>query len=478
MSTSPLLATSATDLAAMIRRKALSATELLEAHLAQIQRHNAALNAVVTLDETGAREQARQADLALARGEVWGPLHGVPVTIKDSFETAGIRSTCGHRRFAHHVPDRDATVVTRMKQAGAILLGKTNVPTLAIGYHTVNPVFGPSYNPWSPDRTPGGSTGGGSAAVAAGLSPLEIGTDCGGSLRIPAHFCGVYGFKPTEHRVSTAGHISGLPRSARGLRFANVAGPVARSVRDLDLALSLLEGPDGRHWDVLPAPVEASPTRPLSEVTLAWTEGFGSVRVAGEIRAAIRRLVDRLDRAGATMVERSLPHFRCRDVEWTFGVLAGFELGEALPAIPSLMSRVLTSLSAGAAYRAALERRDALIGEVEQVLSGVEAWICPVASVTAFPAARRGNMLWEAPLDVDGSRVRYLEAAGAHTILFSLSGHPAAVIPLGLDSTGLPVGVQIVGRRWGDRRLLALVERIAELVGPPPMVPQLQTSKP
>ncbi len=202
------------ELAAAIRERRISAVEVLDAHLARIARYNPALNAIVTHNEENARTRAREADAALARGEVWGPLHGVPVTIKDSFATAGLRTTSGFPPLTNHVPDSDATAVARLRAAGAIVLGKTNLPLLVHGFQSDNPIFGRTNNPWDHARTPGGSTGGGAAAIAAGLSPLELGSDYGGSVRIPAHFCGIYSLKPTNNRIPLTGHIPELPAGA------------------------------------------------------------------------------------------------------------------------------------------------------------------------------------------------------------------------------------------------------------------------
>jgi len=223
----------AAQLAGIIRSREASSAEVLEDHLRQIREHNPALNAVVTLDEERALERAREADAALAQGEIWGPLHGVPVTIKDTFETAGLRTTASFKPLADYRPQTDATVVARLRAAGAIILAKTNMPELALDIQSVSPIFGRANNPWDLGRTPGGSTGGGAAAVAAGLSPLEVGSDIGGSIRIPSHFCGLFGFKPTENRVPESGHIPGLPGEPRTVRHMGVFGPLARSVEDL-----------------------------------------------------------------------------------------------------------------------------------------------------------------------------------------------------------------------------------------------------
>src|SRR5260370_39481998 len=200
------------QLATAIRAGHVSATEVLEAHLAQIDTHNATLNAIVTMDAEGAHERAREADKALARGQVWGPLHGVPFTLKDAHAAAGIRTTSGFPPLAAHVPEADGTVAARLKAAGGILMGKTNLPVL-LGDpgQSNNPIFGRTNNPWNLERTPGGSSGGAAAAVAAGLTPFDIGTDLSGSTRIPAHFCGVVCPKPTQHPVPLGGARPGPP---------------------------------------------------------------------------------------------------------------------------------------------------------------------------------------------------------------------------------------------------------------------------
>lgn len=298
-----LVFATAHELAAGIRRRQVSATEVLEAHLARIARRNPALNAIVTLDEERARLRARDADAALARGEVWGPLHGVPITIKDSIETADLRATSGFPPLADYVPSTDAPVVARMRTAGAIILGKTNLPTLAGDAQTDNPLFGRSNNPWDVTRTPGGSTGGG---AAAGLSPLEVGSDHGGSVRSPAHFCGVYAIKPTDRRLPDTGHIPELPGAPQGVRHMVQIGPLARSVEDLALALRLIAGPDGQDWEVPPVPLEPAPERALREYRLAWTDDFGDVPVTTDTRAALTELAGELQGLG-TRIERRLP---------------------------------------------------------------------------------------------------------------------------------------------------------------------------
>jgi amidase len=233
----------ADQLARKIRAEEVSSAEVVEAYLAHIDRFNPEVNAIVTLDAKGARRRAGEADEAVKRGTLWGPLHGVPITIKDNLAVKGMRTTSGYEAYAHVIPDEDATVVARLRNAGAIILGKTNMPPLGLDDQTYNELFGTTNNPWDFTKTPGGSSGGCAAAVAAGLTPLSIGNDIGGSIRFPAHYCGVFGLKPTDHLVSKAGL---LPKSKefKSLRYLLSNGPIARSVKDLRLALSIIGGAD------------------------------------------------------------------------------------------------------------------------------------------------------------------------------------------------------------------------------------------
>ena len=262
----------ASDLARAIRHREVSSTEVVNAFLARIAARNSALNAIVTLDEAKAREKARLADEAVAKGNLWGPLHGVPVTFKDVFETAGLRTTAGHKPLAEHVPDHDATVVARMRAAGAIALGKTNTPALAMDTQCENSLFGRTNNPWDAERTPGGSSGGEAAALAAGMAPLGLGSDVGGSVRIPAHYCGVFCLKPTEGRVPQSGHVPPLPNATNWIRHFVVSGPLARSVEDLRLALRIIAGPDGNDLAVSHAPLAESLAQHLKQYRYDMTE--------------------------------------------------------------------------------------------------------------------------------------------------------------------------------------------------------------
>jgi amidase len=443
---------STTQLAAAIQAGHVSATEVLEAHLAQIERHNPALNAVVTIDAERAHERAREADEALDRGEVWGPLHGVPFTLKDAHSTAGMRTTTGFPPL-DHVPHEDSTVTARLKAAGGVLIGKTNVAgMLADPAQSNNPIFGRTNNPWNSERTPGGSSGGAAAALASGMTPFEIGTDLSGSIRIPAHFCGVFGLKPTEHRVSLDGLIPGLPPPP-SVRIMSCIGPMARTVTDLALLYSIIAGPDGRDTDVPPVPVDVVPGLALKDLRIAFVLTFPGSPVAADIRNAIEELAQQLGRLGVVVEEAALPKLDFNQELVSAGELIGMAIGAFQPEEEDKPPTTL------AQYLEALHRRDQSILAWEQFFDAWDVLLCPPSMVTAFPHCETGS-----PLQVDGQKVEYWMVS-AHSTLFNYTGHPAFVMPYKLDRDGLPIGVQLVGKRWDESRLLAIARALSEVTG-------------
>jgi amidase len=438
---------STTQLAAAIRTGEVSATEVLEAHLAQIARHNPALNAIVTMDVEQARKWAREADAALAHGEIRGPLHGVPFTLKDAHATAGMRTTTGFP-LLDHVPHEDSTVTTRLKAAGGILLGKTNVHVmLGDPAQTTNPIFGRTNNPWNVERTPGGSSGGAAAAVAAGLIPFDIGTDLSASIRIPAHFCGIYGLKPTEQRVPLTGLIPGLT-SPRSVRIMSCIGPMARTVDDLMLLYSIIAGPDGRDTEVQPVLVDRMPDLELKQLRVAFAPTFPGLPVAVEIRGAVEELAKQLEPLCAVVEEAILPQGDLAQDLMKAGALIGMITGAFQPEEqeqPTTLAR----------YLEALDRRDQSIIAWEQFFEKWDILLCPPSMMTAFPHCEPGS-----PLYVDGQQVIYWAVSG-HGTLFNYTGHPAVVVPYKMDGDDLPIGIQIVGKRWDESRLLAAAKALS-----------------
>jgi len=434
-------------LARRLRRRELSAAEALEAHLQRIDKHNPALNAVVSLDAERARERAEAADAALRRGAPLGPLHGVPMTLKDGHDVAGLRTTVGTDLF-DRVADEDGTVAARLRAAGAIIVGHTNVPPFLADYQSANPIFGRTGNPWDTDRTAGGSSGGAAAALAAGMTPLEVGSDLAGSLRLPAHFCGVYGLKTTEHRVPLTGFVrlpGGLPRS---VRILSSLGPMARDLGDLQLALGVIAGPDGRDGDVPPVPLGSRPRRPLQDLRLAVAPTLPGATVARAVRQQVERVAAQAADAGARVQER-LP-----DLDWA----ALHELyGDLMGAVTGLFdpeAELRDEQRTLAWYLDALERRDRFVAVWEDFFQDLDGLLVPPAMTTAFTHRDPG-----APIDVDGELVGY-GGHGGLLVFCNLTGQPALAVPAGLDSDGLPVGIQVVGPRWSELRLLGIAREL------------------
>lgn len=448
---SELAFNSASSLARLIRSRAVSARELLSVYAGRIERLNAPINAVVTLDLERAAGRAAEADRATASGQSWGPLHGVPVTLKDTQSTEGIRTTAGYPPLAGYVPTTDGTIAARLKGAGAILLGKTNTALLAYDQQTSNPIFGRTNNPWDLTRTSSGSSGGAAAALTAGLTALDVGSDAGGSIRVPAHCCGVYGLKPTFGLVSQHGHIPDVPGMPRLDWVLSTSGPLARSVEDVALALHVIAGPDGQDSTVPPVAVSAPGVVAPSDLKLAWVPTFPGAPVSNEIASSLKTLATRLDQAGIR-VEEIQPSISF-DEQWeVYQTLANatWRLRAKLGRIPELddgeppppMEAII----------AALDRRDRLIADWERFFSEWDALLCPPCMTVAYPHCERGS-----PILVDGKEARYDDEC-RHVYAFNVTGHPALGCPLALSGTGLPIGVQMVGARWADQKLLAIAE--------------------
>jgi amidase len=446
--------TDARELARMLRAREVSARELLAAHLDQVQRCNPEVNALVTLAAERAGREAADADERLARGEDVGPLHGLPVAHKDTHDTAGIRTTFGSPLLVDNVPDRDALVVERMRAAGAITIGKSNVPEFAAGSHTVNPVFGPTRNPYARDRSSGGSSGGAAAALACGMLPLAEGSDMDGSLRNPASFCNMVGLRPSPGRVPA------WPDPAPWSPLA-VPGPMARTVADAGLLLSVLAGPDLRAPAALDTPGAAFAGPPDGDVRglrLAWAPDLGgAVPVEPAVTAVLERAVGVFTELGCT-VEPDCPDLdgadevfrtlRAWQFELTFGALLDAHPDGLKATLRDniLVGRALTGPDVGRAHT----RHAALHHRVVAFFSTYHALLAPVSQVPPFPVG------WEYPAEVAGRPMRdYLEWM-ASAYLISTTGCPALSVPAGFTPDGLPVGLQIVGRPRDEVGLLRL----------------------
>jgi amidase len=481
-----LVFATAAELARKIRDRQVSAVEVIDAYLAQIAKHNAKLNAICTLDAENARTRAKQADEALSKGENWGTLHGVPVTIKDIFETAGLRTTAGYIPLKDYIPQQDATVVARLRSAGAIILGKTNTAELAGDFQSTNSLFSRVNNPWNLECTPGGSSGGSAAAIAAGLSSLDLGNDFAGSVRQPAHFCGVYGLKPTDRRISTAGVIPEVPGYPYCLRQMMTVGCLARSLEDIRLCFSLIAGADPRRQDVPPIPLDTPSGKSLTDLKIAWTDEWQEVPVHHEIRSALQIARQNLENAGAR-IESWLPEKFDLAMIWTlYGRMAAYVNNYAQPKDRYTIGRSLTLLFRTATqgdkklrelgnfsrflpellkpslrgYFETLTEREKVMAQIDAALEPWDVWLIPVAATPAFTH----RPAWSA-VEVNDRSYPHSVANGAYTMPFNLSGHPAVIIPIGQTQNGLPIGMQIIGKRWREIELIAIAQEIDKVVG-------------
>jgi amidase len=470
---SELAYVSAADLANKIRRREVSSGEALEYFLTRIATLDKSINSVVTIDGDRARAEAAAADEALTRGEACGPLHGVPMTIKDSFHTAGMHTTAGAPELSGFVPEEDAWPVARLREAGAIVFGKTNLPIYAGDLQSYNEVFGTTNNPYDRTRTPGGSSGGSAAALACGFTPLELGSDIGGSIRLPAHMSGVVGHKPSYGLVPAHGQIPGPPGTLTTADLA-VVGPMARTVEDLELALNVIAGPN--RWEKPAWRLELPPPRrqTLKEYRIAAWFDDPQCRVEPEVKALLENAARALTDLGAHIDREARPDFSLERVSDTFFALLQAALAGGTPRDrveeyaastgdgPLARTRRLLAMR----HRDWLshnERRLQLRKRWEAFFQKFDAILLPVMPCPAIPhdhsEPQSARLAWVAGEQRPyWSLVTWMAPAGACYL-------PATVVPVGCLSNGLPVGIQIVGPFLHDRTTLDVARHLLAVLG-------------
>lgn len=456
--TDDLIYSSAKSIAQAIRDRDVSAVEVVQAHLDRIEEVNDRLNAVVKLCADRALDEAREADDALARGESKGPLHGVPMTLKDSLDTEGVVTTGGTLGRRTFVPERDSTVAARLRAAGAILLGKSNTPEITFAGETDNLVYGRTNNPYALDRTPSGSSGGAGAIVAAGGSPFDIGSDTGGSIRGPAHFCGIAGIKPNSGRVPRTGHI--IPYAAGAEDAYTQNGPMARYVEDLVLTLPIISGPDWEDPAIVPMPLGDPNDVDLGDLRVAFYTSAPGYNVPTQetvdaVNAAVGALSDIV-----TSVEEDVPGpvSRVPELNDRIGdgdgratmlrILQRAGTTELSPFIRSIRDEAVPISTEE--FTSALEELDQYRSEMLGFMRIYDAIICPTASVPALPHGESYT---------DEHRNAYYTAA------YNLTGWPGTVVRCGSSPEGLPIGVQIIARPWREDVSLALSAVLESALG-------------
>jgi amidase len=469
---------SATELSRLLADRSLSSRELLSEFAARIEERNQDVNAVVTLDLDHAMEAAAAADAATAAGQASGPLHGLPITVKDALAVAGMRSTGGATELRDHVPTADADVVAKVRAAGAIPFGKTNVPRWSGNLQTYNDVFGTTNNPWDTSRTPGGSSGGPGVSVALGFTSFEIGTDIGGSIRVPSAYCGVVGHKPSFGLVPCGGYLDRVDYG-RTEPDVNVHGPIARSVDDLELLLDVIAGPRPDRAHAVSYRLPPARHARIDDYRIAlWSDEsqypasaatVAAVEQAGELLGDLGAHVDRdarpaLDteeafRMGMWLITSAVgPSFD----DSTFDAFKEMVAGGQLPASGSALAEGVTA-SHREWQRVDVERTK-LRERWAELFGTVDALVCPVVITPPFPHSQ-GENLFERVVEVDGVTRPYADLL-FWTMLIGSVYLPATVVPVATTDDGLPVAVQIVGPYFEDRTPLAIARALREQLGP------------
>lgn len=463
-----LIFQSATKLAELIRTKEVSPVEVIEAHIQRIEEVNPKLNAFVNMTFDTALESARLSEQRITRGENVGLMEGVPISIKDTIETAGVRTVSGTRLRETFVPEHDAPVVAKLKRAGAIMLGKTNVPELAMDYRSENPVYGRTSNPWDLERVPGGSSGGEGAAIASGCSAVGVGSDLGGSIRVPSHFCGIVGLKPTPGRIPGSGHF---PPNVGPFALGASLGPMARHVKDLALMLKVLAGFDPSDSASVPLPFRShtgdKDERGERFRRVMWYTDNGIAPVTKATKESVERAAHALAGIGYEVEERR-PAGIERAFDLWFGWLGVAGVGSLLRMFngkEELMGPLMQGLARTAEsqtmtldqYVSAWIERDMLRASVVNEMIN-----CPIilAPVVAAPAFRHDQHDFE----IEGQPVEYIKMF-SYAQAYNLLGLPAVVVPAGRSPEGLPIGVQIVGRPFEEEDVLITAALLEESLG-------------
>ncbi|MBZ2168360.1 amidase [Marinobacter sp. F4216] len=447
----------------------LTSERLTRLFLDRIQQRNPAINAVVHLDTERALKEAAEADRKRAAGEPLGPLHGLPLTLKDTWEVAGLITTAGAPALREYTPHQNADVAQRLQDAGAIILGKTNVPLFASDLQTYNKVYGFTRNPYNPDRTPGGSSGGGAAALASGLTPLEVGSDVGGSIRTPAHFCGVFGHKPTRDIVSMRGHIPGPPGSQTRPDLAE-GGPMARCSQDLELLLRVVAGPrasDGRSWRLDLEPTSLSN---LSEARVAhWFED-PLCPIDTELKSGYQHLASELERRGALVAKAQHPLLKLEHITPTYFNLLGSLMSPSFKPAQRRQMKWLGHLAPWLKYLGPVthgigeygrgatqpvhqwavwnETREKMRHQIEALFDEFDVLLTPVTPTAAI-AHDHSQPLFKRRIKVDGQERSYMDQM-CWIALATLLGLPATSVPVGRTREGLPFNVQVIGAPGKD----------------------------
>lgn len=469
---------SAIELAALIREGKATSTEIVSAHLDQIKKYNGQLNALISIFEEEALQEAALCDQEAALGKFRGPMHGVPITVKEQLWIKGKHSNTNFKMLKDFVAPENAVIVNRIKDSGAIILGQTNVPKNLTDYQVNGDLYPEGKNPYNTDYTPGGSTGGGAAALSAGLTPLELGGDFGGSIRVPSNYCGLYGLKPTEYTVPLNGGMP-MPKNSKTYLMHMVQfGPLARNVDDLEMLWKIIVGTDESERSVADINWRVPTKNDWSEYKIAWTDGWPGYECSSQIVESINNLVQN-QKANGCNAEKKIPdndlhkesvktwlsiapYVIAQGAPWIVRVFIKMQLNNGLlkgvkKDYPYLIEAMNKAFKMDVNYYAeALLNRSKVTQRWEEFFDNYDFLICPVSFGPAYKRCKIGSKL-----NYDGKEMIYTNYAFPYVACFNASGNPSITIPLGLGKEGLPLGVQIVGKYWSEPSLIYFARKIA-----------------
>ena len=468
---SSLIFKSALELAELIRNRIVASTEVVKQHIAHIKKHNPSLHAVILLLEEEALQEALICDQEAKKGQFRGPLHGVPMTIKEQFWLKGFKSTLNTNRLKDWIAPEDAEVVTRLKKAGVILLGKTNISKEMLDYQVDGDIYPTCVNPYNEAYSPGGSSGGSAVALATGMVPIELGGDLGGSVRIPPNFCGVYGLKTTENTIPSHGLVP-IPEDAKGfLHDMAVVGPMARTPEDLELVWDILKGPDQRDRRTPPIHWSVSDKGSIRDYKVAWVHGWKDYEPSTQTKQVIDKFIQLIEAQGG----RTQPlkpqkdlHRRTLELHQRLSLMC---IMQDLPwfAKPLMIKGLKNGYLKGMEdiswkYRDTFSDYSQLVGQRMKIIEEWETYfeefdllVCPSGFGPAYKRCKIGT-----PITYDGKTMKYIDYLYPYNACFNASGHPALSIPLGLGKEGLPVGVQVVGPYWSEPDLLHFAKLVSK----------------
>lgn len=466
------------DLAKLIRDKQITSAELTALYISRSFKLNSKYNAIVTYN-LEAIKNAKRLDQLLSEGKIVGKLHGVPFTIKDTYSTKNLKTTAGSIDFINYVPTNNAVIVDRLLSEGAVLIGKTNTPSMAMDIQTTNNVFGTTQNAVQAGYTSGGSSGGAAVAVAKRFSPFDIGSDIAGSIRIPAAYNGIYGYRPTLGLLSMRGHNPPGEENINGIRHMAVPGPLAKSVDDIEFLMNILSAPNKYDRSLIPMSPKKRANLKISDLKIAWTDEFAGITADPSIQEAMKKFLQRLKNQGAEIEKNSPQNFPYEKAWESWGAILGHQGNYDISNFKRWIGDLFTKSSVASmptqrkiigpisvkSYMQNLSIQDDCIDQLENFLDPYDIWIVPVSATTVFkhitPDSYFGEFpVYEKPIYVDGKPLAYWVATISYTTIFSFTESPVITIPIGKDTNGLPIGIQIVGKRFSDLELIQIAKMI------------------